>query len=577
MRASFIITALAVSMLAPLAFAAPQEPTPPPAAQPATPVYGKFLRQIENVWPAAVSVDNDHHILIEDTLGNGYGHSLRLFDRDGNELKLALTGSVSRTEQLQRRLREITLPPDARFPLEPKLVDLAADNASHLFVVDAANHRVVCLDAGNENAVLWSLGGFGSNPGQFNDPAAIAWVPGTNTLLVADAQNHRIQAISTSGEFLYEWGKHAMVPRQGEGRIHYPNDVAVSPDGSFVVVAELFERRVQIFGVRDGDPLNETPASSRLDVQSHFGRVMAVDGRLCAITEPELRRVLVFDMGRPVPIHITSFGSYGTKLGQFANIAGLAIDEASKTIYVLDAGTQRMDVVELNFDPAAPPKFDATMAKFVRSVPLHALVMNDHATLDGLTVSRDGEFIITDRTADQLLVRSASNDEWTPWQPANAAGERMQLIAASVDPTFTRALVIDEQSRSVDVFKPGWRHLMSLHALGEDGDKLIFPVAACFAEAGVFIVDAGGDRIVQFDHDGQFVRAFGKSGTGDGELWLPAAVGIDCQGRVVVLDYGNHRGQLFSADGQWLASFSAGRARTRAMPPAKPSSPPPAD
>src|SRR5690606_5443060 len=120
--------------------------------------------------------------------------------------------------------------------------------------------------------------------------------------------------------------------------------------------------------------------------------------------------------GRPVPIHITSFGSYGTKLGQFANIAGLAIDEASKTIYVLDAGTQRMDVVELNFDPAAPPKFDATMAKFVRSVPLHALVMNDHATLDGLTVSRDGEFIITDRTADQLLVRSTSNDEWTPWQ-----------------------------------------------------------------------------------------------------------------------------------------------------------------
>ena len=51
-----------------------------------------------------------------------------------------------------------------------------------------------------------------------------------------------------AGAPLYEWGEHAVMPLDGEGRLHYPAAMAVSADASVAAVVEPFDGRCQVFG-----------------------------------------------------------------------------------------------------------------------------------------------------------------------------------------------------------------------------------------------------------------------------------------------------------------------------------------
>ena len=47
-----------------------------------------------------------------------------------------------------------------------------------------------------------------------------------------------------------------------------------------------------------------------------------------------------------------------------------------------------------------------------------------------------------------------------------------------------------------------------------------------------------------FDKNGKFLYEFGSRGKNDGELWYPAGVAVDDDGRIYVADHGNHRIQV---------------------------------
>ena len=54
----------------------------------------------------------------------------------------------------------------------------------------------------------------------------------------------------------------------------------------------------------------------------------------------------------------------------------------------------------------------------------------------------------------------------------------------------------------------------------------------------------------------------GDMGTNHGQLWNPTEVAVDHNGRILVLDHGNHRMQFFDGTGAWLMTFGTGRAYT---------------
>ena len=65
----------------------------------------------------------------------------------------------------------------------------------------------------------------------------------------------------------------------------------------------------------------------------------------------------------------------------------------------------------------------------------------------------------------------------------------------------------------------------------------------------VYIADWRNDRIQKFTPDGKFLKQFGESGTGEGQLNRPTSVAVDKDGVVYVADWLNNRLQVFGPDG----------------------------
>ena len=62
-------------------------------------------------------------------------------------------------------------------------------------------------------------------------------------------------------------------------------------------------------------------------------------------------------------------------------------------------------------------------------------------------------------------------------------------------------------------------------------------------------------RISVFDRNGKFLRVIGKSGTGPGEFRTPHALEFDSRGRLVVADRHNHRIQILTKAGTFVAEY----------------------
>jgi DNA-binding beta-propeller fold protein YncE len=63
-------------------------------------------------------------------------------------------------------------------------------------------------------------------------------------------------------------------------------------------------------------------------------------------------------------------------------------------------------------------------------------------------------------------------------------------------------------------------------------------------------------RISVFDRNGRFLRVIGRTGTGPGEFRTPHAIEFDSQGRVIVADRHNHRIQILTREGKFVADYT---------------------
>lgn len=84
------------------------------------------------------------------------------------------------------------------------------------------------------------------------------------------------------------------------------------------------------------------------------------------------------------------------------------------------------------------------------------------------------------------------------------------------------------------------------------------PADVAFANNGdIYVADGyGNSRVVKFDRDGNYIKAWGKYGTAPGEFNLPHTVAVDQEGRVYVGDRENQRIQIFDGDGNFLKQWT---------------------
>lgn len=71
----------------------------------------------------------------------------------------------------------------------------------------------------------------------------------------------------------------------------------------------------------------------------------------------------------------------------------------------------------------------------------------------------------------------------------------------------------------------------------------------------VYIVDYGNHRIQVFERSGKYVRTLGRRGKGPGDILMPYSLAFDKNNNIVVADSGNLRIQTFDPEGNYLSSF----------------------
>jgi sugar lactone lactonase YvrE len=118
----------------------------------------------------------------------------------------------------------------------------------------------------------------------------------------------------------------------------------------------------------------------------------------------------------------------------------------------------------------------------------------------------------------------------------------------------------DGKGQQVFKFSPQGKVLMTLGKAGvaKEGpdtfngptDVVIAPNSDIFVSDG-HVANANG-RIVKFSKDGKFIKAWGKKGTGPGEMDTPHSMAMDSKGRIFVADRGNNRIQIFDQDGRFI-------------------------
>jgi sugar lactone lactonase YvrE len=155
----------------------------------------------------------------------------------------------------------------------------------------------------------------------------------------------------------------------------------------------------------------------------------------------------------------------------------------------------------------------------------------------GIHVDRDGNVWVTD-------ARAASPDELKTFPGEDKKGSVVIKFSPEGEVLMTLG-------------KPGVRGNPP-DALTDPNDAITDP-----ANGDIYVAESHTSvddpnligRISVFDRNGRFLRIIGKTGTGPGEFRTPHMITFDSQGRLIVADRHNHRIQILTKDGKFVAEY----------------------
>ncbi len=88
-----------------------------------------------------------------------------------------------------------------------------------------------------------------------------------------------------------------------------------------------------------------------------------------------------------------------------------------------------------------------------------------------------------------------------------------------------------------------------------DGNIKMPSDVALDKDGRLYVVDSGNHRVVVYAENGDFLLSFGKEGHGTGELYFPVGITVSKSGRVLVADRGNQRIQEYGNDGKYIKTI----------------------
>jgi DNA-binding beta-propeller fold protein YncE len=135
------------------------------------------------------------------------------------------------------------------------------------------------------------------------------------------------------------------------------------------------------------------------------------------------------------------------------------------------------------------------------------------------------------------------------------AGHSVWPFGVAVDRN-NNVYVSDEWKNTISVFDASGKYIRTWGETGSGPGQLNRPAGiVCESNGNIIVVDSGNDRLQVFTGEGKVLAQVGKSGSGDGEFATPWGITLDKDSNIYVADWKNHRVQKWSPGGKFLKSI----------------------
>ena len=216
--------------------------------------------------------------------------------------------------------------------------------------------------------------------------------------------------------------------------------------------------------------------------------------------------------------------------------AGIEIDPIDGNVWAYErcgAGTAGGGPVDCENNPVDPVfKFDRKTGAVLANIGKGVMV-----TPHGIHVDKQGNVWIADFAGNKAGDRGHQVHKFSP------KGEKLLSLGIAGKPGSADGQF--NQPNDVVVGPDGSIYVSDGH------DAQGFTTAQQVAEG---IKRGATSRIQKVSPDGKFIKSWGGIGVKHGEFRTPHALMFDAKGRLWVADRGNHRLEIFDADGKYLES-----------------------
>jgi sugar lactone lactonase YvrE len=305
--------------------------------------------------------------------------------------------------------------------------------------------------------------------------------------------------------------------------------------------------------------LASRPAAAGSTVLDDGRRLAVGAGSFLILTDPDLDRVVVYDVAGDRPRKRVAFGELGRKPGQLDAPHGAAIS-ARGDLFVADTSNHRVQAFDLSATLEGWP------GRLLRAWGSFGSGPGElDAPAGGLALpppeAKQKRVFVVDTRNHRV---QAFDLDGAPTGPliggrGSEPGRLDTPTGVAFDPKGTRLYVSESGNRRVSAFSADSGAF--LFAFG--AEDLRAPAGIAADSRGDLLVTDAGTRLVhrfrpepaEEPRGARAVGTWGRSGAGHGEWIVPQAIAIDARDRVYVADRVGKRCQMFAADGTYLAAF----------------------
>ena len=177
--------------------------------------------------------------------------------------------------------------------------------------------------------------------------------------------------------------------------------------------------------------------------------------------------------------------------------------------------------------------------------------------VSGVAVDSMDRVYVFQRQGPPVLVFDGNGHFLEPWERRDGVPADAHHIHVGPDDTV---YLVDRDAHQLLLYNTAGQFLRSIGTRDTPTMQAPFnhPADVCVAPSGeLYVADGYGNSSVhRFSGAGDYISSFGSPGSGPGQFRVPHSVRVSRDGRVYVADRENHRVQVFSSEGVFLAEWT---------------------